>query len=71
MDQDLPVIEDPDRYGYYRPEGDGMLVGLFEPVGAPWSLDGVGAGLLLRQAAAGLGAARSPSSARRLPGSRA
>jgi 4-methylaminobutanoate oxidase (formaldehyde-forming) len=41
MDADLPVIEDPDCYGYYRPEGDGMLVGLFEPVGAPWSLDGV------------------------------
>ena len=41
MDPDLPVIEDPDNYGYYRPEGDGMLVGLFEPVGAPWSLDGV------------------------------
>jgi len=41
MDPDLPVIEDPDCYGYYRPEGDGMLVGLFEPVGAPWSLDGV------------------------------
>ncbi len=44
MDPDLPVIEDPDNYGYYRPEGDGMLVGLFEPVGAPWSLDGVPAG---------------------------
>ncbi|HEY1644126.1 MAG TPA: FAD-dependent oxidoreductase [Streptosporangiaceae bacterium] len=41
MDPDLPVIEDPESYGYYRPEGDGMLVGLFEPVGAPWSLDGV------------------------------
>jgi glycine cleavage system aminomethyltransferase T/glycine/D-amino acid oxidase-like deaminating enzyme len=41
MDPDLPVIEDPDGYGYFRPEGDGMLVGLFEPVGAPWSLDGV------------------------------
>jgi glycine cleavage system aminomethyltransferase T/glycine/D-amino acid oxidase-like deaminating enzyme len=41
MDPDLPVIEDPDSYGYYRPEGDGMLVGLFEPAGAPWSLDGV------------------------------
>jgi glycine cleavage system aminomethyltransferase T/glycine/D-amino acid oxidase-like deaminating enzyme len=44
MDADLPVIEDPDNYGYYRPEGDGMLVGLFEPVGAPWSLDGVDRG---------------------------
>ncbi len=41
MDPSLPVIEDPDSYGYYRPEGDGMLVGLFEPAGAPWSLDGV------------------------------
>ncbi len=41
LDPDLPVIEDPDSYGYYRPEGDGMLVGLFEPAGAPWSLDGV------------------------------
>ena len=44
MDADLPVIEDPDNYGYYRPEGDGMLVGLFEPVAAPWSLDGVARG---------------------------
>jgi glycine cleavage system aminomethyltransferase T/glycine/D-amino acid oxidase-like deaminating enzyme len=41
MDPDLAVVEDPDRYGYYRPEGDGMLVGLFEPVGKPWHLDGV------------------------------
>lgn len=41
MDPELPVVEDPDRYGYYRPEGDGMLVGLFEPVGKPWHLDGV------------------------------
>ena len=41
MDPDLPVLEDPDRYGYYRPEGDGMMVGLFEPVGKPWHLDGV------------------------------
>jgi heterotetrameric sarcosine oxidase gamma subunit len=44
MDPDLPLIEDPDNYGYYRPEGDGMLVGLFEPVAAPWSLDGVPGG---------------------------
>jgi glycine cleavage system aminomethyltransferase T/glycine/D-amino acid oxidase-like deaminating enzyme len=41
MDPDLPVIEDPGNYGYYRPEGDGFLVGLFEPVGAPWSVDSV------------------------------
>ncbi len=37
--RDLPVIEDPDRYAYYREEGSGLLVGLFEPVGAPWHLD--------------------------------
>ncbi|HTY72381.1 MAG TPA: FAD-dependent oxidoreductase [Actinomycetes bacterium] len=37
--RDLPVIEDPDRYAYYREEGGGLLVGLFEPVGAPWALD--------------------------------
>ncbi len=36
---DLPVIEEPDRYGYYREEGGGILVGLFEPTAAPWSLD--------------------------------
>jgi 4-methylaminobutanoate oxidase (formaldehyde-forming) len=36
---DLPVVEDPDRYGYYREEGGGILVGLFEPTAAPWSLD--------------------------------
>ncbi len=39
--RDLPVIEDPDRYGYYREEGGGLLVGLFEPVAAPWHLEGV------------------------------
>ncbi len=36
---DLPVVEDPDRYGYYREESGGILVGLFEPKAAPWSLD--------------------------------
>lgn len=38
---DLPVVEEPDRYGYYREEGGGILVGLFEPVAGPWSLDGI------------------------------
>ena len=41
MDPDLAVVEDGDRYGYYRPEGDGMMVGLFEPRGAAWSVDRV------------------------------
>ena len=39
--RDLPVVEDPDCYGYFRPEGDGLLVGLFEPQAAAWELDGV------------------------------
>ncbi len=41
MDLGLPVVEDPDNYSYYRPEGDGMLVGLFEPVAKPWHVDGL------------------------------
>jgi glycine cleavage system aminomethyltransferase T/glycine/D-amino acid oxidase-like deaminating enzyme len=38
---DLPIVEDPDGYGYYREEGGGILVGLFEPVARAWSLDRV------------------------------
>ena len=38
---DLPIVEEPDRYGYYREEGGGILVGLFEPVAKAWSLDRV------------------------------
>ncbi len=41
LDQRWPVLEDPASYGYYRPEGDGMMVGLFEAECAPWRLDGV------------------------------
>lgn len=36
---DHPVVEDPDNYAYYREEGGGMLVGLFEPIAAAWGLD--------------------------------
>jgi len=36
---DLPIFEDPDRFAYYREETGGLMVGLFEPVSAPWSLD--------------------------------
>jgi 4-methylaminobutanoate oxidase (formaldehyde-forming) len=36
---ELPIFEDPDRYAYYREETGGLMVGLFEPVAAPWSLD--------------------------------
>jgi len=40
-DPTLPVLEDPARHGYYREEGGGLMVGLFEPVCAPWSVGGV------------------------------
>lgn len=36
-----PVLEDPGHYGYYREEGGGLLVGLFEPVCAPWMVKGI------------------------------
>ena len=39
--RDLPIIEDPDSYAYVREEGGGLLFGLFEPVGATWSANGV------------------------------
>jgi 4-methylaminobutanoate oxidase (formaldehyde-forming) len=37
----LPVLEDPSSYCYLREEGSGLLVGLFEPVCAPWKIEGV------------------------------
>ncbi|MCX6431329.1 MAG: FAD-dependent oxidoreductase, partial [Actinobacteria bacterium] len=36
-----PVFEDPSRHGYYREEGGGLMVGLFEPVCAPWNVDAI------------------------------
>src|SRR5690606_3026837 len=36
-----PVIEDPSSYGYYREETGGLMIGLFEPVAAPWRTAGV------------------------------
>ncbi len=33
-----PVLEDPSSYGYFREEGGGLLLGLFEPVCAPWNV---------------------------------
>jgi 4-methylaminobutanoate oxidase (formaldehyde-forming) len=37
----LPVLEDPASYGYYREEVGSLLVGLFEPVCAPWMVEGI------------------------------
>ncbi len=41
MSPDAPVFEDPASFGYYREEGGGMMVGLFEPVAAAWKVDGI------------------------------
>jgi 4-methylaminobutanoate oxidase (formaldehyde-forming) len=38
LPKNLPVLEDPSCYGYYRNEGAGLLVGLFEPEAAPWNV---------------------------------
>ncbi len=41
IDRSWPVLEDPSSYGYFREEGGGLMVGLFEPVCAPWHVDAV------------------------------
>ncbi len=42
VEKHWPVIEDPRNHGYYREEGGGgLMIGLFEPVCAPWKVDGV------------------------------
>jgi heterotetrameric sarcosine oxidase gamma subunit len=35
----LPVLEDPSSYGYFREEGGGLMLGLFESVCAPWQVE--------------------------------
>jgi glycine cleavage system aminomethyltransferase T/glycine/D-amino acid oxidase-like deaminating enzyme len=37
LDPQWPVVEDPSRCMYVRPEGNGLLVGFFEWKGAPWN----------------------------------
>ncbi len=41
VDPGWPVLEDPANYGYYREEGGGLMLGLFEPVCAPWQVEGI------------------------------
>ncbi len=38
---DMPILEDPSHYGYYREELGGMMIGLFEPDCAPWKIKGI------------------------------
>jgi len=42
MGKDMPVVEDPDLFAYYLDEMGGLLLGLFEPVAAPWGMDKTG-----------------------------
>lgn len=41
LPKDMPVFEDPSSYGYYREEVGGLMVGLFEPICAPWKIEGI------------------------------
>lgn len=41
LSQSFPVLEDPASYGYFREEVGGLMVGLFEPICAPWKVQGV------------------------------
>jgi len=41
LDASFPVLEDPASHGYYREEVGGLMIGLFEPVCAPWKVEGV------------------------------
>ena len=39
LSRDWPVLEDPASYGYFREEVGGLMIGLFEPVCAPWKVE--------------------------------
>jgi 4-methylaminobutanoate oxidase (formaldehyde-forming) len=41
VDRSWPIIEDPASCGYFREEGGGLMIGLFEPVCAPWKVEGI------------------------------
>ncbi len=38
MYRDMPIVEDPDLFAYYRDEMGGLMLGLFEPVAKPWGM---------------------------------
>ncbi len=41
LGRSLPVLEDPSSFGYFREEVGGLMIGLFEPVCAPWRVEGI------------------------------
>ncbi len=38
---DWPVLEDPGSHGYFREEVGGLMIGMFEPICAPWHVRGI------------------------------
>ncbi len=41
LSKDWPVLEDPSSHVYFREEVGGLMIGLFEPICAPWKVDGI------------------------------
>jgi glycine cleavage system aminomethyltransferase T len=41
MHPDMPIVEDPDRFAYYREEVGALMIGFFEPVAKPWGMAGI------------------------------
>ena len=39
--QEMPILRDMDGYIYFRQEGEGLLLGGFEPAAKPWGMDGI------------------------------
>ena len=39
--RDMPLLEDPHTWAYFREETGGLLVGLFEPDAAPWKIQAI------------------------------
>ncbi len=69
LTRDMPVLEDPGSYGYFREEVGGLMVGLFEPVCAPWKIEGAPTDTPSARSRP-TGSAWAPTSRRRCAGSR-
>lgn len=41
LSPESPILEDPSCHAYYRDEMGGLMIGLFEPVCAPWKLKNI------------------------------
>ena len=64
---DMPTMRDPSLLVYFRPESGGLIMGGYERNCAPWSLDGIPAGLQRQAARGGLAAVRGADGERDRP----